>query len=344
MDLRRGMSVRALVLNIVGALLVLAGIGLSALTAESLIDYHNAATHHGGEIVDLGANARPQAGQHGTMARIVGTPTVVEAPHDPDFNLPVSTPVLVRHVEMFQWREVRVANRVHYELDWVDHLLDASRFEVPRGHANPGAFPLSGKRFDAGLVQVGGFKLGPALLHALPGSERVMPRISAMPANLAATFTPYQDYLVTSTRPGEPRLGDVRVSWTAVPLQEVTVVGRIDGDRLLAATDAADGKGYMVQVGDVPVMDIFPDLPSPPGFVWGGRLLAILLAALGAFILLSNQRHRRDLLLAVGLGALAVSTVASLLWLGTSVYMTGGWVAVALVGLGLISWRLWRPR
>lgn len=344
MDLRKGISIRGLALNIIGALLVLAGVGLAAMTARSLINYRAAASRHGGEVMNLGIDAQPQAGQHGYMARLVGTPTVVEAPHDPEFNLRVNTPVLVRHVEMFQWREVRIGDGVHYELDWVDRLLGASRFKAPAGHTNPTSFPISGKQFDAGLVQIGGFRLGSVLVHALPGSQRVTPDPKSLPENLAASFSRHQDYLVTSANPGDPRLGDVRVSWDEVPLQQVTVVGRLDGDQLMAATDAADGKGYDVQVGDVPVLDMFPDLPVPPESVMGERLLALLLATLGAFLLLSTQRNQRDVLLALGLGGLAVGIVASVMWIGGDSRTIYGWLAVTLLGFALTAWRLRRHR
>jgi len=343
MDLGKGISARALALNVIGAVLVLAGIGLMANTARGLQDYRNAASQHGGEVMDLGENARPEAGQHGTMARVTGTPRVVEAPRDPDFNLRVNTPVLVRHVEMFQWREIRVGDSVHYELDWVDHLLDAGHFADSKGHANPVAFPVDGKQFDAGLVQLGGFKLDRVLLHAMPGSVQVAPDAAVLPENLAASFSRYQNYLVTSARPGDPRLGDVRVSWNEVPLQELTVVGRINGDRLEAAGDAADGKGYVVQVGDVPVLDVFADLPEPPEFVWSWRILSLLLASLGAFVLISAQR-RSDPLLAVGLGAAVVGVVASVLWIHAGGSDMSGWLAVMLGGLVLVAWRLKRSR
>lgn len=339
-----GTSVRGLVLNIIGALLVLAGIGLVAMTARSLLNYRAVAGLHGGEVLDLGVNSPPSGGRHGAMARVVGTPTVVEAPRDPDFNLRVDTPVLVRHVEMFQWREVRFGGNVHYELDWVDHLVDADHFEEPQGHANPASFPISGKQFDAGLVRLGGFKLGPALLHAIPGTQRVTPEPGALPENLAASFSRYRDYLVTSARPGDPRLGDLRVSWNEVPAQELTVVGRIDGDRLVAAADAADGKGYVVQVGNVPVLDIFPDLPVPPEFVLSRQILAVLLASLGAFALVSVQSDRRDPLLAIGLGVLVVGVVASVLWLGNDMRTLYGWLALTALGLLLTGWRLHRAR
>ena len=301
----RWTSLRGMAMHVFGALLMFAAVGLVAITARSQFNFRAIAARHGGETIELGGNAQPQPGQHGSMARIVGTPTVVEAPRDPEFNLRVNAPVLLRHVEMFQWREVRIGRSVHYEQDWVDRPVDASHFEQPAGHANPAAFPLSSQKFVAGLVQIGGFKLSPTLLHALPGSAPVTPDLQALPQNLAVSFSRYQDYLITSAQPGYPRLGDVRVSWDEVPLQQVTVVARIDGDQLVPAADASDGKGYHVDIGDVSLYDMFPDLPLPPQFVLVKQVLAVLLAALGAFLLISAHR-RRDGLLALALGALAV--------------------------------------
>jgi len=344
MDLHKGLSVQTLALNIIGAVLMLAGVALVATTARGLLNYREAASRHGGEAIELGRDAQPEAGQHGYMARLVGTPKVVEAPHDSDFNQHVNTPVLVRQVEMFQWREVRIGASVHYELDWVDHAEDSSHFKIPRGHANPGSMPIESKQFVAGLVQIGGFKLGPQLVRALPGSQLATPDPASLPANLAASFSLHGDYLVTSANPADPRLGDVRVSWEEVPLQQVTVVGRLDGDRLVAATDAADGRGYRVQVGDVSLLDIFPDLPVPPEFVTSSRILSVLLASLGAFVLIFAKRRRPDPLLAVGLGGLLVGTVAGVLWLGGDGATLGGWLAVALLGLLITGWRLSRPR
>ncbi|WP_395117160.1 TMEM43 family protein [Rhodanobacter sp. FW102-FHT14D06] len=343
MELGKGMSWRLLALNVIGALLVIAGIGLEALNASSLIDFRQASVRHGGEAIELGADALPQPGQHGYMARLAGTPRVVEAPHDPEFNQTANTPVLVRHVEMFQWREISIGGSVHYELDWVDQPVDSSRFRYVRGHVNPGRFPIESKQFDAGLVQMGGFRLGRVLVHALPGSELIEPDPAALPQNLAVTFSRYQDYLVTSAHPGDPRLGDLRVSWSAVPLQQVTIVARLDGARLEAAADAPDGKGYQVQVGDVPLLALFPDLPVPPQYVMLWRVLSVLLAALGALALLAAQGRRRDPLLALGLGSIGVGAVASVLWLGgENAHVLGGWVVVTLVGVALSVWCLRR--
>jgi len=140
-----------------------------------------------------------------------------------------------------------------------------------------------------------------------------------------------------------PHLGDLCVSWGVVPLQQLTIVGRLDGARLGAATDAADGKGYQVQVGDVPLLDLFPDLPVPPEFVMTWRIVSVLLAALGTLVLLSAQHRRNDPLLALGLGAIGVGSVASIIWLGgENAHALGGWLVVVLIGVALSIWCLRR--
>ncbi|KRE90888.1 hypothetical protein ASG87_01755 [Frateuria sp. Soil773] len=338
--LRAG-AVGGMALKAAGTLLLLAGVGLGALTERNLVLHRVAVQRHGGLVADVG-DGGPQAGLHGGMVRVSGPLQVIEPARDAEFNQTVPTPVLVRRVEMFQWREVRVGGDVHYELDWADRPLDATDFKQPAGHVNPGEFPVRGKQFDAGQVRVGGYALDTQLLHALPGTQRVEPDLRHLPPNLAASFSLYQDRLVTSANPANPRLGDVRVSWDAVPLQEVTVFARPEGDRLVPAGDAADGKGYEIQVGDRALTDVLPDVPLAPEFVQVRRAVAVLLAALGALALLWEHR-RRDALLALGIGVALVAGVGCVLWLGGGWSIALGWLLAAAVGVAVAVWRLRRP-
>lgn len=323
---------RALLLRGVGAVLLIAGLGLAAVTERSLLVHHLAAKRHGGDVMQAGTRG-PQPGQHGSMVLVYGTPEVVEAPHDADFNLTVATPVLDRRVEMFQWREVNIGGDVHYELDWSDQPQDTGKFKHPRGHANPKAFPLQSRRFVAGKVQVDGFTLGPLLVGALPGEQTVAPDPSRLPANLAASFSLYHDYLTTSVDPGSPRLGDLRVSWQAVPLQPLTIFARVDGDRLVRASQA-DDQGYQVQVGQRSLSDMLPDVPEPPEFTTARRCAAILLAALGAFLLLWERRRRvGDAVLALAVGVTAIGAVSCASWLGGDWPPVRNWLAVTAVGV-----------
>jgi hypothetical protein len=323
---------RALLLRGGGAVLLIAGLGLAAITERGLLIHHLAAVRHGGDVVQPGGRG-PQPGMHGSMVLVSGTPEVIAAPRDDDFNLSVPAPVLERKVEMFQWREVRLGSDVHYELDWSGELQDTGKFEQPRGHANPRAFPLESRRFVAGRVRVGGFALGPVLVDALPGSTPVAPDPSRLPANLAASFSLYHGYLTTSADPSSPRLGDVRVSWQAVPLQPVTVFARLDGDRLVRASEAGDGRGYQVQVGERALGDVLPDVPDPPESTPARRGGAMLLAALGAFLLLWERRRRPgDAVLALAVGVTAVGAVSCTSWLGGDWPPVLNWLLVTAAG------------
>ena len=323
---------RALLLRGGGALLLIAGLGLAAITERSLLLLHQAAARHGGDVVEAGANG-PQPGQHGSMVLVSGTPEVVEQPRDEDFNLSAATPVLQRRVEMFQWREVSIGDQVHYELDWADGWQDSDKFRQPRGHANPPRVPLHGRQFLAGLVRVGGFELDPVLIRALPGSEPVAPDPAHLPANLAASFSLHDHYLTTSANPAAPRLGDVRVSWQAVPLQPVTIFARLDGNRLVPAPQADEGPGYEVQVGQRSLSDVLPDVPDPPQLTTLRRLGAMLLAAAGSFLLLWDRRRRgTDVLLAVAVGVTAIGAVSCACWLGGDWPPVLNWLAVTVAG------------
>lgn len=327
-----------LILLVVGALLVLAGVALVALTEQGLIGFRSAAEQHGGQFLDLGSNSQPQGADQGYMVRVSGPIRVVEAPLDVQFNQQASTPVLLRRVEMFQWHEIRAGGPPIYEQDWEDHPVDATHFAP--GHGNPARFPLQSKEFDAERVNIGAFVLSRTIQRALPGNEPVVPDPHRLPVNLAASFSLYHDALVTSSRPGSPQLGDLRVSWSEVPSGTVTVVARLDGNRLVPAAGAADGKGFDVEVGDRPLLAIYPDLPVPPEFVWPRRVLALLLAMLGAGLLVYAKSRRIDVVLAAASGAVAVGAVAGVLWLGDDMGIAVAWFGVAALGMGGAVWLL----
>ena len=322
-----------------GVVLLVLAVVLVLSTERAELAYRRVLQQHGGAVLDLGRDAQPQPGLQGKMVRVSGTPRVVVDPLDADFNQQAATPLLTRHVAMFQWRELRLGNSVTYEMDWSDTPQDASRFDQMNGHINPGPFPIQGRRFVSERVQLDGFALDAALLHALPGSMPVAPDMKALPGNLAASFSLHDGTLVSSITPGDPRLGDLRVSWTEVPLQLVTVIARVDGDRLVAVPNADDGKGYEVNVGDSALLDMRPDLAARPAASWPLRGLAVLLAALGAGLLLARDVKRVDPLAALGGGLLVVGVFAALPWLGGSTVAVVAWLVAALAGLGLLLWR-----
>jgi len=335
---------RGPILSVVGALLVVAGMALAAGTEYRLVALRAAVDRHGGPVVDLGDGRAAAPDAQGDMVRVSGTVQVDEPPKDPQFDQQASAVALRRRVDMFQWHETRGAGPPVYEQDWQDHPVDAGAFAQPAGHANPGRFPIAAQAFEAGRARIGRYVLSPAIRHALPGGEPMAPELRRLPANLAASFSLYKGCLVTSGDPSRPRLGDLRVCWETVPAQAVTVVARLDGDRLVPAGEAAGGQGFAVQVGERSLDDMFPDLPAAPGQVGLRRLLAILLAALGASLLSRRRGAGADPVLALAAGLAAVGVASAVPWLGHGARAAGWWFALALLGGLLAAWRTRRRR
>lgn len=322
-----------------GALLLVLALVLLVTGERSLLGYRAASALHGGEVMDLGRDARPRAGQYGSMLRVVGVPQVVQAPRDPLFNVSASGTRLQRVVEMFQWHELRMGGQVYYEQDWIDHPVDSERFVQPRGHRNGIRFPFRSEVFVAPRVRLDGFLLDSSMLAGINGDQPVTPQPQSLPPNLAASFQLHDDALVTSARPGSPQLGDIRVSWQAVPPQLITVIARADGDKLVPARDAGDGVGFQVELGDRSLRDMLPDLPERPGGMWWRRGLAWLLAWAGVVLL--AQARRQGAVAWVSTLAVAVALcagVGAVLWLTTD--LTAGLVlaGTALVSLALVFW------
>jgi hypothetical protein len=350
-------TLRALLLNVLGATLVFAGVALAAVTARAVLQFDTVSALHGGQVIDLGQDAVAGTVPYGHMVRVVGIPRVVEPARDPEFNFSVATPTLSRHVEMFQWHEVQLGANVQYELDWADHWIDDRDFRDPQGHANPHGLPLSDERFESPAVQIGNLRLSPVLRRVLPGAATVAPDVASLPPNLAASFTRQGNYLQTSQRVNDPQLGDVRVSWDQVPPRLMTIVARLEGDQLVPAEGTADGQGYQVAIGNVRLHELFPDLPSAPEAVNWRRAASVFLAVLGALTLLTVRRQamvaptesalRRDrwsdLLLAVGAGTLVVGAVAATIWAGHELRYAMWWAGLAVAGALLSVWQ-WHHR
>jgi hypothetical protein len=337
---RKPTSIRELLLPALGAVLLLLGAGVGAVVERGQLDYSAQMKRHGGDVLDLGTRGLPDASMQGFMVRVVGALQVVEAPLDQQFNQQTDRPVLIRHVQMFQWRELRYGGQPTYEQDWQDHPIDSSHFVHPEGHTNPSKMPIDGAQFDAGLVRLNNFTLAPALVRALVGSEPVKPDLRRLPSNLAASFSLYNGGLVTSPEPSRPQIGDLRVTWEAVPVQTVTVVAKVEGNKLVPADDASDGVGYAVQSGDVLLSEIFPDTPLPPEYPTLRRVLAVLLAMLGAALLLRWHYRRIDPILAPAIAVLVVGAVDAVLWLGNDNAAAAAWFGVAVVGAALAFWRV----
>lgn len=325
--------------RVAALVLVVAALALLAATERGVRAHVAALDRHGGAVRDLGATAAPSSRLYGYMVRVTGTPQVVELPLDADFGVQADTPVLIRHVAMFQWHEINVGYPL-YEQDWVDRAVDSATFTDPRGHANPGPLPIPPHRFVAPRVRLDGFLLDAAIVDAIPGSVPLTPDFGRLPPNLAATFHVVGGALVSSTDPRAPRLGDLRVRWREVPLQPVSVFARAEGDRLVPAQSVTAGTGFVVQLGDRSLADLLPDVPDAPTWPWARRVLTLLLTAAAVLLLTAPwPRLRRDPLFVPAAALAPPAALAGMEWLRLRTELGIGLLLLAAAAAAAGWWR-----
>lgn len=329
-------------LRLVAAALTVAALALLAATERGVRAHVAALDRHGGAVRDLGAAAQPSSRLYGYMVRVTGTPQVVELPLDADFGVQADTPVLIRHVAMFQWHEINVGYPL-YEQDWVNHAVDSATFSDPRGRANPGPLPIPPRRFIAPRVRLDGFLLDAAIVDAIPGSASLTPDFGRLPPNLAATFHVFGDALASSTDPRAPRLGDLRIRWREVPLQPISVFARAEGDRLVPARPVTAGSGFVVQLGDRSLADLLPDVPDAPAWSWARRLLALLLTVAAVLLLtVPWPRLRRDPLFVIPAALAPLAALAGMEWLRLRTGLGVGLLLLAAAAAAAGWWRAHR--
>lgn len=326
----------------IGGILLLASL-LWLFSVESAAAARVAAVDAiGGPILDL-EQVRSESREHseGALVRASGVPVVIEPAQDRQFGIAANALVLERHVEMLQWRELDALGVPTYVREWVDHPVDSGNFAKPQRHQNPGAFPFVAKRFRSPRVELGGVPLVYTIVDAVPGSQQLATDVSALPANLAASFRLHDGALYTSRNPEAPGLGDIRVSWTVVWPRLLTVIGRMD-EGAIAASPKLPVPGYLVLIDNMGIDGALPGLPNMPPSPWLQRILALLLGLAGALLGLYGLRGRLELPLAAGVAVVVAALVGVSAWLVVRPWMTLALVAIAAAVVLLLAYFLRR--
>ena len=226
-------------------------------------------------------------------AMVVGVLRPVGLVEDPVFGIAAPALGLWRQVEMYQWREVTVPGQApRYETAWSESAIDSAAFAAPAGHQNPGALPFQSERWFAPEARLGDRPIGPAgLWQGLEGWQPLSPDPTALPPNLALLFIADGVGLSTSEDPLQPRIGDLRVRWSALPGGPV------------AAEVVESGEGYR-PASEAAVVRRVPAVPEPMPGLAGGRHLAsdlwiwvaglLLFAVLIATVLVFRSRKTRS--------------------------------------------------
>ena len=302
----------------------------------------------------------------GKLVHLSGRMDTAAPARDPVFE--VSAPGVLRLkrvVEMYQWTESK-STQTHknlggsetkettytYTRQWSQEAVDSSRFHEANGHRNP-SMPVHSQTTDSTGVTLGPYRIEPALLDRVGGFEPfALPNTTAAPPDYrkdANGFYRGQDS-------GAPAIGDVRVSYQAVPVQTMSVVAAQTSGGLAPFREAGGYTIALVDRGAVPAAEMFHEKQGEERLVtWALRLAGFVVMLIGLCLI----AHPLGVLVGVipvletivGIGtflmALTIAlpltfTVIALAWVAHRPLIGVGLIAAGIV-LGYLARQLYRP-
>lgn len=239
--------------------------GRAVKTARSLTE--------GAGIVKTVANDKPDPANEGRLIYVVGPLTASGPVLDAEFAMKIDGVRLVRKVEMFQWTEEtesetskrlgggETTKTTHkYKREWVDHPVDSGRFHDRQGHNNP-QMAWRTRNQVAPNLKLGAFAVPNSLADHFGAAQPLAAgEEHVQAAQKRAGTRPVQaidGVLYVGRDPGQPAVGDYRISYSVVPRQSASVVARQAGPTFEPYRTEAGGTVELIAVGEVPAKDMF---------------------------------------------------------------------------------------
>jgi hypothetical protein len=159
----------------------------------------------------------------GRRVRVTGMLAADGPARDVQLGVSATAAVLLRNVEMYQWREHCAGSACSYDTGW-GAPVDSRKFREAKGHENPAA-PFAAAVFAAPGLRLGMFGVDAALLVAQHAPQAHPVSDAGLPPNLVASFSAVNGALYAGGDPAQPQVGMLRVSYRVVPLGAATLEG-----------------------------------------------------------------------------------------------------------------------
>jgi hypothetical protein len=238
--------------------------GRAVQTARSL-------TEGQGVVIDADA-ARVDAGNDGKLVHVTGELKTTAPLNDPEFGVSTAAARLVRTAEMYQWKEEshtetrknfggseEHVTTYTYTQTWSDNRIDSGKFKRADGHANP---QMRYRRFEVAArdATLGAFRPSEGVLaHLAAGREFSLDPavLDAVRQRAGASARIADGRIYLGADPGQPRVGDLRISYHVAPVGPVSMIGRQAGIDFAEYQTKAGDRLLMVRAGNLSAGDMF---------------------------------------------------------------------------------------
>lgn len=333
---------------LIGIVLIFACVWGLAWNEGNAVKVARGLTEGAGAVVSAPASPIDPANDQ-KLVHVVGDIVVTEPLEDPEFGVSAPGVKLSRTAEMYQWREdstsesrtklgggEETVTTYTYSKVWSPTRIDSSQFNSPAGHENPEP-TFEGADIFASDATLGDYRLSETVLDQVGGARPL--NLSAQSEAIGAAIgdTPSHEVSGGTIFIGEnaraPAVGDMRISYAVTPAQEISVIGRQNGDDFLEYRARNGSEFLLVADGDVPAGDMFQDAQDANDMMaWIFRVLGMVLLMVGFGLILAPLGVLADVLPLAG----------TIVRMGTGLM---GFVLGLLVGTVTIAlaWLAFRP-
>ncbi|HTY07800.1 MAG TPA: TMEM43 family protein [Candidatus Edwardsbacteria bacterium] len=222
-------------------------IGMLLFFASFVVLWQNEGRVNMGKVAEKATVAAPSdrvdPAREGQAISVSGSLVTADSLGDPKFLKPGAYVALERTAEMFAWVEEKETKEkqntggsstketvYRYEKKWTSAPQDSKDFKHADGHFNP-AMPFGSESFTVPSATVGAYAVDPGTMD-LPAYQPLA--LDAAKINIKEGYQLADKYLfIGHGQPGDPQVGDIRVSFAAVPSGvRVTAFGKAEGNNL----------------------------------------------------------------------------------------------------------------
>jgi len=338
---------------LVGLLFILGGVILLFWNEGRAV--HRAQTLEKGASQVISVNAASMnAANDGKLVHLTGEAKTDEVLKDPKLGVSTQAIRLSRRVEMYQWTEhsksttkkklgggTETVTTYSYDMGWSSSPIDSSSFANPEGHTNP-PMPFSSDSWQAEKVRVGAFELAPVFINKIPKEETVSvdsSQVEKLPEVLRANARISDGSFYFGKDPAHPAIGDLKISFSKVPAQIVSIVG-LQQAGMLTAYPMKNGSISLLEAGTHSADEMFQSAKTAnKTMTWILRVVGILVLFMGFGMLFKPLAVLADVVPFIGsLVGVGMGVVSFFLALGTGVLTIAiGWLAYRpLLGISLL--------
>ncbi len=262
----------SLIAALIGFILVIVSVGLLYWNEGRAVTASRALGRGAAAIAEVEASP-VDASANGRLVHVSGMMQPATPARDPVFGVTGDGLLrLSRVAEMYQWKEdthsqsqqsvggsKTTETTYTYQHVWSAQPIVSAQFKVRDGHQNP-PMDVRAATFDGADVKLGAYRIDPVLLNKLD-MFTPLPVRSAPPGGYQAAG----DGFYRGQDTNQPMIGDVRVTFSAIAAQTISVAAAQSGGVLTAFRDANGYTIALAEPGVVTAAGLFHDEEKSEG-------------------------------------------------------------------------------